>query len=117
MTLATHAITGAAIASFMPTHPVAAFAAGFASHFLLDAIPHYDYPIFSDSIHPKKKDSPVKIDRTLIIDAIDFSVDGIIGIALSVYLFVFPASLIVILAGAVGGILPDPLQVVAKKIP
>ena len=117
MTLATHAITGAAIATLMPTHPVAAFAAGFASHFVIDAIPHYDYPIFSESIHPKKKDSAIRLDRKLSIDAIDFSVDAVIGIAVAIYFFVSPTSLITILAGAIGGILPDPLQVVAKKFP
>ena len=45
MILTTHAIVGAALASFLPSHPIAAFVAGFASHFALDAIPHVDYPI------------------------------------------------------------------------
>jgi hypothetical protein len=38
MILTTHAIVGAALASFMPSHPAAAFVVGFASHFALDAI-------------------------------------------------------------------------------
>jgi hypothetical protein len=41
MILSTHAIVGAAIASFLPSHPTAAFVLGFASHFVLDAIPLY----------------------------------------------------------------------------
>jgi len=39
MILSTHAIVGAAIASFLPSHPTTAFVLGFASHFVLDAIP------------------------------------------------------------------------------
>jgi hypothetical protein len=44
MILTTHAIVGGALASFLPSHPVAAFVAGFASHFDSDAIPRVDYP-------------------------------------------------------------------------
>src|SRR6266700_2786307 len=53
MILSTHAIVGAALASFLPSHPAAAFVAGFASHFALDAIPHVDYPIKSRSVNPR----------------------------------------------------------------
>jgi hypothetical protein len=42
MILSTHAIVGAAIASFLPSHPTIAFVLGFGSHFVLDAIPHWD---------------------------------------------------------------------------
>ena len=115
MTLATHAITGAAIASFIPAHPVAAFAAGFASHFIIDAIPHYDYPIYSDSIHPKKSAQRIQIDRAFLRDAFDFSLDAAAGILISVAAFASVPSFITVLAGAIGGILPDPLQFVAKK--
>src|ERR1041385_1909635 len=117
MTLATHAITGAAIASFVPTHPVAAFATGFASHFLIDAIPHYDYPIFSDSIHPKKRLQRMILDGDFFRDVADFSFDVVLGIAVSWLVFASPDSGIAIIAGALGGILPDPLQFVAKKMP
>ena len=66
MTLTTHAIFGAGLASLMPEHPVAAFIAGFASHFVLDAIPHWDYAILSESVDPNfgKK---IIVDRTLIL--------------------------------------------------
>jgi hypothetical protein len=49
MILSTHAIVGAALASLMPSHPIAAFAAGFASHFVIDSTPHWDYPLKSIS--------------------------------------------------------------------
>ena len=38
MILSTHAVVGAALASFVPSHPFAAFVIGFASHFALDTI-------------------------------------------------------------------------------
>ena len=53
MILSTHAIVGAAIASFLPSHPTTAFVLGFGSHFVLDAIPHWDYPIKSASVDPE----------------------------------------------------------------
>jgi hypothetical protein len=51
MILTTHAVVGAALASFVPSHPATAFVLGFASHFVLDAIPHVDYPIKSRSVN------------------------------------------------------------------
>jgi hypothetical protein len=53
MILTTHAVVGAVLASFVPSYSATAFALGFASHFILDAIPHVDYPIKSRSVNPK----------------------------------------------------------------
>ncbi len=117
MTLTTHAIAGAALALIVPTNPALAFVLGFASHFPLDAIPHYDYPIYSDSIHPKKPDEPIRFDPLFARDAADFSLDAAIGIAVAVAIFSAGVPLPALLAGAVGGIIPDPLQVMAKKFP
>jgi hypothetical protein len=50
--LSTHAIVGAAVASLMPDHPALAFASGVASHFAIDAIPHWDYPLRAISVKP-----------------------------------------------------------------
>lgn len=50
MILCTHAIIGGAIASLLPLNPAAAAIAGFASHFAIDAIPHWDYPLRSISL-------------------------------------------------------------------
>ena len=47
MILSVHATFGAAVASLVPAHPVAAFALGFASHLALDLIPHRDYDLVS----------------------------------------------------------------------
>lgn len=126
MILATHAITGAAIASLIPEHPVAAFAAGFASHFLIDAIPHYDYPIYSAAIDPEEKWVTIPLSRNflrkafakpglLVRDGVDFSADALIGIGVAFIVFGARAPAIPILAGSIGGILPDPLQFFSKS--
>jgi len=112
MTLATHAITGAALATAMPEHPALAFCAGFASHFLIDAIPHWDYPIHSDSVNPTIA-KPMRFDGALAIDALSIGFDALLGLALSVFFFGTPGALLAVVAGAVGGILPDPLQFVS----
>jgi hypothetical protein len=65
MILSTHAVVGAALASFVPSHPLAALVIGFASHFALDAIPHRDYPIKSRSVNPKIA-APMVVDRAFV---------------------------------------------------
>ncbi len=79
MILSTHAIVGAAIASFLPSHPTTAFVLGFASHFVLDAIPHWDYPIRSAAVDPKIG-APMTFDRALLRDAVVIGSDGVLGI-------------------------------------
>jgi hypothetical protein len=132
MTLATHAIAGAAIASFIPGRPVLAFTLGFASHFVLDAIPHYDYPIYSKTIDTngdfgtRRMSSAVLREALrhrdiLFRDGINFSFDASIGLLVSVLAFSYPADdvtlLITILAGAIGGIFPDPMQFFSNAFP
>ena len=116
MTLATHAIIGAALATAIPEHPVAAFTAGFASHFIIDAIPHWDYPIWSDSVNPQVA-APVRLDRALVLDAVSIGFDALAGLAVSVLAFGEPGAFAAVLAGAAGGILPDPLQFVTSRFP
>src|SRR6266550_4061628 len=97
MILSTHAIVGAAIASFLPSHPTTAFVLGFGSHFVLDAIPHWDYPISSASVNPKIG-APVTFDRALLLFA---SSEGLWSILL----------------GAFGAMLPDPLHTIHAHFP
>ena len=106
MTLTTHAIFGAGLASLVPEHPVIAFAAGFASHFVLDAIPHWDYAILSESIDPDfgKK---ITLNRKLILDAVRIGGDACVGILAGLFLF---GGHISIFWGALGSIVPDALQ-------
>jgi hypothetical protein len=116
MILTTHAIVGAALASFLPSHPAAAFAVGFASHFALDAIPHVDYPIKSRSVNPKIG-APMAFDRALLQDAVTIGSDGLFGILVALFLFGSSANFWAILMGAIGAMLPDPLQFVYTRLP
>jgi len=114
MTLTTHALVGAATASLMPQHPVLGFCAGFASHFVIDAIPHWDYPIASSSIDPLQG-AAMKYDGAFFLDMLRIGTDALFGILLSVRLFATPVLLPIVLLGAVAGISPDPLQFVYTK--
>jgi len=113
MILTTHAITGATLASLMPNHPVLGFVAGFTSHFLLDAIPHWDYPISSMKTD---QDNPLNnsmvVNKYFYIDLIKFGIDGLLGLFLSFVLFgvIHQSSPFIIFIGAIGGMAPDVLQ-------
>ncbi len=109
MTLTTHAVVGAAIASLIPEHPVLVFGVAFASHFVIDAIPHWDYPIASSSINPKIG-APMKYDKAFFRDLLTIGADALVGIFLSLWLFFSSPYVWVILLGACAGIIPDPLQ-------
>lgn len=116
MILTTHAIVGAAIATQLPSHPLAALAAGVASHFVIDAIPHWDYPLQS-MFRGAKERAALKLDRGLILDFGMITLDGLLGLSLALGLFASSANLIAILCGVLGGILPDPLQFVHRLYP
>jgi hypothetical protein len=118
MTLAQHAVVGASLASFIPNQPATAFAIGFLSHFLLDAIPHWDYDLKS---RIENEHNPMNIDMVLnynfLTDILKIGFDAIIGLILSYFIFIYylKISVIVILAGSIGGMLPDALQFVYMK--
>src|SRR3989338_10218169 len=107
MTLTTHAIVGAALASFIPEHPVLGFCVGLTSHYVIDAIPHWDYRIYSDSVHPEKGGA-MRFNKELVRDMIDIGFDIACGVMLALFFFAPAVPLAVILAGAIGGILPHP---------
>ncbi len=120
MTLTTHAVIGAAVATAFPVSPVFAFVAGFMSHFILDSIPHWDYHL--DSGREDKAD-PLNADmeygpafhRDLLKIACDILLGfGLVLIALKLghlELYWLP-----LYAGAVGAILPDFLQFAYMKL-
>ena len=118
MTLTTHAIIGAAAAKIFSFNPVLAGIAAFVRHFLIDAIPHWDYKPRSftrDSKNPLNDDMVINSD--FIFDLVRISADAALGVALS--LLIFPPSsmyaFLVVFGGAILGILPDPLQFVYWK--
>ena len=116
MILTTHAVVGAALASFVPSHPAVAFVVGFGSHFILDAIPHVDYPIRSRSINPRIG-APMAFDRALLQDVVTIGSDGLFGLLAALLLFSSATNFWAILMGAIGAILPDPLQFVHTRFP
>jgi len=118
MTLTTHALVGAAAAKLFSFNPFAAILAAFLSHFLIDAIPHWDYLPKSFEVN---KNNPLKNDMALGEyfgrDFIKIAFDASLGVAISLWLF-NPQSVydfLIILFGAGFGILPDPLQFVYWK--
>jgi len=118
LTLTTHAIVGGAIASLMPAHPWLGLSLAFASHFLLDALPHWDYPIRSSSINPDIA-ARMKYDGALIADLLTIGFDAALGIVVAVTLFKAqtPTSYLLALGGACAGIFPDALQFAYMPFP
>jgi hypothetical protein len=110
MILATHAIVGGAIASLLPSHPALVAALGFASHFAIDAIPHWDYPLRAITINPDADNRRLKLDRALFSDLSLIGLDACAGLAITVWLFATSANIGAILIGAFAAMLPDSLQ-------
>jgi hypothetical protein len=116
MTLTTHAIVGAALASFLSSSPLAAAAVAFASHFALDAIPHWDYPIRSASVQSDNTGA-LNYDRALLRDFLVIGLDAVVGTVIGVLRFASPSTFWVVLLGAALAILPDPLQFLYGRFP
>ena len=112
MILCTHAVVGGAIASLFPSHPILAIIGGFASHFSIDAIPHWDYPLRSIKVGKGANNGRLEVSRSLLLDLICIGVDACAGLALTIWLFATPAPAWVIALGAFAGMVPDPLQFV-----
>lgn len=120
MILATHAIAGAALGKWSG-NPWLGFGLGWLSHYVLDMIPHWQYDVKSykdkDAAGKPKKEGEWAIDfrRALVLTGIDFAA----GLAVSILVFQGPEGFLApsfpILAGAIGGILPDALQAVYLK--
>ncbi len=116
MTLTTHEVVGGAIVSLMPTYPALAVCLAFASHFLLDGIPHWDYPIQSACLRPKSA-APMKYDTALLTDAITIGADTALGMVLALFFFATRESIVVVACGAVAAIMPDFLQFAYIRFP
>jgi hypothetical protein len=116
LTLTAHAIVGGAIASLLPNHPALAIGLAFLSHFVLDALPHRDYPVRSSSISPHIA-APMKYDRALLADLITIGLDALAGLVLALFVFATRANLTLIFSGACAAILPDALQFAYMRFP
>ncbi len=127
MVLTTHAVVGGALASIAYAEPAAAFGIGFLSHFLLDAIPHWDYFHLLPSFKGNTEGNgfTVELSKRLMFDIGFIIFDIILGFLL-VFLFFLRKGFILnfgilikdpIIWGAIGGILPDFLQFAYSKFP
>lgn len=114
MTLTTHiAIATAITKSITHIHPALTFVVALATHYLADAIPHWDYELGSTECDEEGHWKKIDIHRSEFgMDFIKTALDGTIGLAL-MYLIIKPDSFESILwigLAAVGGCLPDFLQ-------
>jgi len=121
MILATHAVVGGAIMKLLPHHPVAGLFLAFASHFALDAIPHWDYSHLLKSYDYNEKEplkSVIHLNKKFLVDLAKMGLDGILGLIFAIILFSGPpvGGWFLIALGAVGAMLPDFLQFVYLQI-
>jgi len=118
MTLATHAVVGAAIASSIPHHPILGFTLAFASHFVLDAIPHWDYPLSSSKTDDENRmNDDMVMDKTFYFDLSRIALDMSCGVLLALAFFSLSSPYLfwVPIVGVCGATLPDALQFVYWK--
>lgn len=122
MTLSVHSVVGAGLSVIARANPLTAFIVGFLSHFVLDAIPHWDYPLKSASGgRSASMYEDMIIGKDFVFDLLKIVADALFGISL--VLFVFEPefrSLSDILTsgifwGVAGGMAPDFLQFVYFK--
>lgn len=114
MTLTTHALVGAAVVSLFPQHPVLGVSAAFISHFAIDAIPHWDYPIASSSINPYVA-ARMKYDKAFWSDVMRIGSDALFGLLISLWFFNAKVSPALIFIAVFFAILPDPLLFVYSR--
>ncbi|SCB42703.1 hypothetical protein GA0061098_1009166 [Bradyrhizobium shewense] len=117
MILSTHAIVGGAIASLIPSHPAAAAIAGFASHFAIDAIPHWDYPLRSISLGKGANNRGLSFSSATLRDFAIIGIDACAGLGLALWMFATAGSIWTIAIGAFTAMLPDALQFVHTLYP
>ncbi len=118
MTLSTHAVVGAAIVCIIPEHPILGFSLAFASHFLLDAIPHWDYKLKSMvEDHDNRLNNDMIINKDFFIDLARIFIDALLGLVLVTIFFIMngPHLFWLPIVGVVGALLPDALQFIYFK--
>lgn len=117
MILTTHAVVGGAIMKLVSHHPVIGLFLAFGSHFVLDAIPHWDYHLGS---YERNKKEPLKsvihLNKRFLIDLTKMGSDGIFGLILSIIIFSGPPAGGWIILGVISAMLPDFLQFLYLQI-
>lgn len=119
MVLSTHAVIGGLLGAALMRSPEGALVLGVASHFALDALPHWDYHLssMSEKHNILRKNMHVR-SRAFLFDLAKISLDlalGALSLLLALGYLGWPLSLVAVL-GAVGGVLPDFLQFAYFKL-
>ncbi len=113
MTLSTHIVTGAAVAKIFSSHPAEAFVIGWATHYILDSVRHWDYPLqaFAGNLL-SPTETKISFNKFLIIDFAKILLDFCLGFFLIYVLMglTLKGNLLVLIAGGIGGTVPDFLQ-------
>ena len=114
MTLATHMVIAAAVTKKIALrHPLMGLCAAIISHYLSDAIPHWDYPLHAAKDPEDIKKRRWSTDRTLLWrDLCHVGTDVLLGAAV-VLLAIRPATSaqwLWAISAIIGGTLPDFLQ-------
>lgn len=122
MTLTTHAVVGAAMASLVPQNPLLGFTLGFASHFCLDSIPHWAQgEVLLRSVH-KETANPLSRrvggGKAFVRDVSIVLADSALGFGAAVLIlfYLFHVPLHIVLLGALAGQMPDGLQFIYIKL-
>lgn len=115
MTLTTHSVIGAMVAGTLATQPTLAIIGAFGSHFLLDAIPHWDYRLLSNV--EKVKGIKLVFGRAFCWDLFRVGLDALLGLVLSlvVWFLLGQDYFWLIIIGGLIATLPDYLQFVYSK--
>jgi hypothetical protein len=119
MTLTTHAVVAAGAASLFPLHPYAAFAAGFASHLLIDTLPHWDEG--SAMLRSMRKEADgqrdMVIGKSFVQDVAYLGFESLVGLLAGVFIFFawLHVPLAIVLIGAAAGVLPDAMHFIYFK--
>ena len=111
MILTPHAIVGAAITNLIPSDPALGFGLAFASHYVLDMLPHTDYDISGFIDDKTKTVKPLFKNTKSALHILFISLDLIVAISICFLIFVRDKqSLYLTLVGIVGCLLPDFFQ-------
>ncbi|HBM45566.1 MAG: hypothetical protein UT05_C0010G0004 [Parcubacteria group bacterium GW2011_GWF2_38_76] len=113
MILTSHSIIGVAAARLAPVNPILAFSLAFLSHFVADAIPHWEYKL--SKISDPKYSEKISLNKDFAIDVMKVGSDILFGVLLSYFIF-YGENPELILIGILGGIFPDILQFLYGKI-
>lgn len=114
MVIIPHAVTGAVAAGILTGHPLTAFVAGLVSHFLLDMIPHEEYPV---KLFPSPE-YPQITTKDRVISLLIIGTDALAAFVVTLWVVqITDLDPTLVLLGAVGGVMPDVLAVTGMAFP